>query len=558
MIDAKGFNRLLRQGAAGVAIAVAALLPACMNSLNPGTSGSETGNGWITGEIVDTTGLPMANVQVTLSLACYDPCRDSIPYRRDTTDASGVYEFSHIKNGNYTLQSVHLAHRTRTLRTGVWNEGNEICIPADTLRPPGSIKIFPPERVDVLFGYLYIPGTTVFAFMNNRTDPVLLDSVPSGTIEEVCYASKALQETSVITRGVSVAPGDTVIIAHTDWKCSKRLFLNTSSSGANVSGTVTEFPVVVRLSQVNFLFSEARGDGSDIRFTTMSGSPLCYEIERWDSLRQKAEIWVRVDTILGNNARQYITMYWGNPEAGDLSNGVPVFDTAQGFQAVWHLNESPVAGVYGILDRTANRNNGTPRNNLTAADYIEGNIGGSLNLDGPIGGGGDWVQFPNTASLDYQGALMVSAWFRVLDNGCGCNQGIFSKYVETSSAAHGYALSFNTAQRLMFVVGSGSILYYITSDNTITDSEWHYAAAGVSADSLYMYLDGKKQTATIKGVPIPSSGPAGIGILASNIDGNYFAGDVDEVRVRSVKPDAKRIFLEYKNQNRDNRLVVFE
>jgi hypothetical protein len=554
----KGTKPVLQWFAIADSIVFAAMLFSCMTELQPGTSGSETGNGWISGAIVDTAGRQLSHVQVTLSRDAYDPCRDSVPYRIDTTDDSGAYEFGRIKEGTYTLQSVHLLERTRALRVGVRNGGDMICVPADTLREPGSIKITPPEGVDVLFGYLYIPGSTIFAFMNNSSGPVLLDSVPSGVIDEICYASKATQEASVITRDVQVRPGDTAIITNTEWRFSQELFLNTSASGADIMGTVIDFPLLVRLSQDNFSFSQAKGDGSDIRFVNMSGVPLYYAIERWDSLQQKAEIWVRVDTVPGNHTSQYITMHWGNRDAPDLADGSKVFDTARGFQGVWHMGETPRAGIYSIIDQTANRTNGLPRNNVTSSDLVEGIIGGALDFDGPTGSGGDWVQLPNDKALEYSGNLAVSAWFRVLNVNCGYDQGIFSKYTETSAAMRGYVLSYHSNQRLLFAAGSGPVLYYIYSDSVIVDNNWHQVVAGVRSDTLFMYMDGKKQAATIKGVPVSSGGAAGIGIAASNVDGLHFIGDIDEVRVDRTARTADWVKLNYMNQRKDDRLVVYK
>jgi hypothetical protein len=556
MNEKERMNPFARRCAFVTLVATVALLPFCMTSLDPGTSGSETGNGWITGAIVDTAGRPLSHVQVTLLRDGYDPCRDSVPYRLDTTDDSGAYAFVRIKEGTYTLQSVHLVERTRALRVGVRNEGDMICIPADTLRKPGSIRITPPGGVDVLFGYLYIPGSTIFAFMNNSNSPVMLDSVPSGMIDEIRYSSKATQEATVVTRDIQVQPGDTVVITNTEWRFSQKLFLNTSASGANVMGAVTDFPLLVRLSRDDFSFSQAKSDGSDIRFVHMSGDPLNYEIERWDPVTGRAEVWVRVDTIKGNNTSQYITMYWGNSDAPDLSSGILVFDTDRGFQGVWHLNTSPVAGSYSISDNTANRNNGIPRNNLTAVDFIEGIIGGAFNFDGPAGSGGDWIQIPNSGTLEYAGTLAVSAWFRVLDVNCGCDQGIFSKYIETSSVMRGYALNYYKNQRLMFVAGTGTILYYIFSDNVIIDNDWHHVVGGVNSDSLFMYVDGKKQSATIKAVPVSSNSVAGIGITATNVDGLHFVGDIDEVRFDQKERTADWVKLSYMNQRKDDRLVV--
>jgi hypothetical protein len=127
------------------------------------------------------------------------------------------------------------------------------------------------------------------------------------------------------------------------WTYSKRLYINTTTSGANITNGVANFPLLVRLvNGQNFTFSQATSTGSDIRFASSAGTHLKYQIERWCSTcaPESAEVWVRVDTIYGNNASQFITMYWGNGTAGDSSSAANTFDASKGFGAVWHLGEA--------------------------------------------------------------------------------------------------------------------------------------------------------------------------------------------------------------------------
>src|SRR5690606_32984564 len=119
------------------------------------------------------------------------------------------------------------------------------------------------------------------------------------------------------------------------WTKSKEITLNTTASGANVTGDVHNFPVLIRLgSAESAILSEAKANGADIRFAR-GDKPLAYEIESWSSTA--AAIWVKVDTIKGNNNTQKITMYWGKSDANSESNGPAVFDSANGYRAVWHM-----------------------------------------------------------------------------------------------------------------------------------------------------------------------------------------------------------------------------
>src|SRR5690606_13413644 len=123
---------------------------------------------------------------------------------------------------------------------------------------------------------------------------------------------------------------------------------NTTASGANVAGEVRNFPVLIRLgSAESTILSEAKAGGADIRFAR-GDIALPYEIESWSTTA--AAIWVKVDTIKGNNATQKITMYWGKNDANSESNGPAVFDSANGFVAVWHMGGAAAAEVNAVGD----------------------------------------------------------------------------------------------------------------------------------------------------------------------------------------------------------------
>jgi len=199
---------------------------------------------------------------------------------------------------------------------------------------------------------------------------------------------------------------------YSDWHYYRAVTLNTTSSGASVSDSVTNFPVLIRLNAGNFNFSQAKSDGSDIRFSKSGGAHLPYEIERWDQANQVAEIWVRLDMVYGNNSDQSIIMYWGNGSAVDRSDGAAVFNTNDGFAAVWHLGEDGNTGAGGYRDATSNTLHGTGYN-LTASSDVEGMIGKAQDFNGSssymdiAGSSGSSINFPE------DGNYTVSAWANV-------------------------------------------------------------------------------------------------------------------------------------------------
>ena len=75
------------------------------------------------------------------------------------------------------------------------------------------------------------------------------------------------------------------------WTHYKAVTVNTTSTGANVTGTVANFPLLVRLTSANAdVFTQALTGGADVRFSDSTGTThYKYEKERWNATTQVAE-----------------------------------------------------------------------------------------------------------------------------------------------------------------------------------------------------------------------------------------------------------------------------
>ena len=139
---------------------------------------------------------------------------------------------------------------------------------------------------------------------------------------------------------------------YSSWLNYKDITINTSASGANVSGNVASYPLLVRLDSSNFSDFSLSSTKASIRFAR-GGIHLPYQVERWDSSGGKvAEIWVLVDSVYGSNSSQTIRMYWNNVGVADSSSSSSVFNTSNKFQAVWHMNGTTATS--NELDATDN------------------------------------------------------------------------------------------------------------------------------------------------------------------------------------------------------------
>jgi flagellar hook assembly protein FlgD len=169
-----------------------------------------------------------------------------------------------------------------------------------------------------------------------------------------------------------------VTTAYSAWSGHRTIVLNTSATGANVASTVTNFPVLVRLGTAEAAIIAAANGGNSIRFSKANdATALPYEIESWSPTA--AAIWVKVDTVKGNNATQTIRMHWGNAAATSQSNGAAVFDTANGYRAVYHMS-----GTTTESDATINALTMSPSDTVSGAipAPAEGQVGGARNFLG--------------------------------------------------------------------------------------------------------------------------------------------------------------------------------
>lgn len=271
------------------------------------------------------------------------------------------------------------------------------------------------------------------------------------------------------------------------WTYAERIYLNTLPSGAGVNGDVYGFPVLVRLSGDILDFSELAypDDGRDIRFAKNDGTPLFYEIERWENgvgNADTAEVWVRIDTVRGADQQQSFTMHWGNSSVTDHSTPAKVFDTRGGFTGVWHFAASDT-----FTDATCNANNAANHSTVHGQDGV---VSLARDCHGSIGA--SYVGVPDASSLDITRAVTLSGWvnIRSLSHAGNSSGSCFFGKLRDNGSQLLYGLSQSSSHALMLSIGdaSGARKTLRAGDNTLVAGEWLYLAgaydaAGTSADA---------------------------------------------------------------------------
>ncbi|MDO5576202.1 MAG: DUF2341 domain-containing protein [Fibrobacter sp.] len=524
--------------------------------------GSEAGNARIAGIIVDESGLPAANTIVKLIPSGYNPIT-SAPIEdscKDTTDTNGTYCFSAESDRDYTIEALNTETRFRALATNIIADTHETKV---TLTCPGAVRILPPNNgIEYDSGYVFIPGTSFFVKVKYDNGYVILDSVPSGLLSNISFMTNSNSESIILESEVTVKSGDTATVLWQGWNHSQKLILNTSESGANITEDLYDFPVLVRLSNTNFDFSQSLSNGNDIRFTSSRGIILSHEIGLWDITNEQASIWVRVDTIFADNDLQSIMMHWGNADPKNTANKTAVFDTSSGFEGVWHFQNTQTDTV---TDATQNSFNGISTDISTTPLLGKGIIGDCRVFDGTD----DYITVPNTSEgkLDYpvEGYFTISAWVYLAPQN-NTPQVIVGKGYEQYFMRYTYFPSDSPLWEFSLFTDDNQWQAVTTS---AAPGEWVLLTGVRNGQEHSLYLNGVlvstvPNTYSVQDLSRNTSEDITIGrfnkaVKLQNEPASfcYFKGSIDEIRIdRGARSDAW-VKLCFMNQQIDDKLVVF-
>lgn len=549
-----------------VAGILAMLVTRCTSPVAGGTT--DTGNARVSAVIYDDQGGRAAGVDVVVCPEGYvTPLRDGAGGERtDTvltmvTDDEGCFSIDSIVPGTYSIEI---------------NDRSSLAVRfyVDVPETDSSIQL-----QDTMHSYAVIAGdagavrdTEIHRYCVveglDRLIPVAddgtfrLDDLPAGMLH-IRVIADSDEWKMVDFDSVEAHSSDTVRVAvpAPDSVFSTRILLNTTASGANVWETVTAIPVLVRLVDSTFMFSEAAGDGSNIRFLSSDSTPLPFFVETWDSTGGSAAIWVRLDTVYGNDDAQYFLMQWGTFPVAATAGQRPVFDTTDGFIASYHLSGE-------LTDATVNGYDGVDSGSTPVDNGI---IGGARSFNGSS-------QFFTVEGLPDRPQCTFSFWFRPatdFNQSSAETQGIWGKYI-TDSTDYSISLRGNdyfdalgtstpgtlTAKRERRSLGG----YQSSRRNVFTSGEWYYLAWVWDGSTEHqLYINGVLDyTSADSSVGIYGTAPDEFGRCrydTQNIPSGptlYFNGSLDEIRMESEPRSASRVRLCYVNEREEGGLVTVE
>lgn len=349
--------------------------------------------------------------------------------------------------------------------------------------------------------------------------------------------------------GTFVASGAAIDPSNYDY------MMTIAPASGKVSGTLSNFPILVRLSAArhqNFNPADCGENGANLRFALEDGTVLAHEIDTWNADGESL-VWVNVPSLKGSTK---ITAYWGVKDAAAAPTVNPA-DTWPDFVAVYHLGEG------GTTANDSSGNNYTAvLSDGSASSGSSPKVGGCANVSG-------YFQTSETAlatgvkPLTDWSKLTISAWISVDAWNAGGND---KEYISLANKMSGWdkktggfhcryfanSPSVNLKPLFTLVRNSGpnanpALDNWSTTLDSASAGNWRYLTCTVDGSSGTHYVNGvSKGTHTFTGgIAAPNQTPLQFGV--AKVDG--FAARMDELRIRNGAASAAWIAADYAQQN---------
>ncbi len=304
------------------------------------------------------------------------------------------------------------------------------------------------------------------------------------------------------------------------WQHSGSLWILTTPEGANLPDTACEhdFPLLVRLTKETFDFRQAQPHGEDLRVSA-AGQPLPYQIDFWDATNGTAGIWVKIPEIKGN-ARQEIKLHWGNATAASESNAAAVFNAANGYVSVFHMDD-PVKDDLGTVTMKDVKTTTCDGLIGAARHFVYGQTG--ILQDKPVTG------YPLGSAPN-----SFEAWFRPVGGGVVISRG-------GNWQAGRVVVGFSPLGVNVDCYGCG-----VTGKHRLPVGQWMHVMHTYQNGDSRLFLNGELENSARHELRMPDKYWMAMGCYAGNL--GQYAGEIDEVRVSNVARSADWIRLQYENQ----------
>ncbi|MHA2167566.1 MAG: DUF2341 domain-containing protein, partial [Candidatus Hodarchaeales archaeon] len=317
-----------------------------------------------------------------------------------------------------------------------------------------------------------------------------------------------------------------------------------------VSQDLTNFPVLVDITDSALKTGRVQPDGDDILFIDANGTKLAHEIENFTQSSSDGHLvaWVNIPKVLATEDT-VISMYYGNNEVSKQTNPSGVWNN--NYLGIWHLGES--SG--DALDSTIYGTDGV----ITGVtQQAAGQIGYGYDFDGNT----DYINMgdPADGHLDFTDNedFTLSFWVYIDSVDDWDGTWLVAKRNGLGSSYQGYSIKLGEGgddYPFHWGVSSNGPQFgvYASEDNLI--GSWHYVACVFDENSNILstiYDNGTDDKSTTFGDTNDFDGVQNS--FNFIVGGDYSGGDewhngrMDEIRISSTTRSADWIATEYANQ----------
>jgi hypothetical protein len=272
-----------------------------------------------------------------------------------------------------------------------------------------------------------------------------------------------------------------------------------------------------------------------------------------------------VDTVRGNNATQFIKMYWGNTAAVDSSKGTAVFDTSLGYKTVLHMSEA----TGDVNDATVNAVVGTNTGTTTTAGIAGAarRLAGTNAANTASEDGRQMIALGTPAALNFGGPLTMSAWVRWLNVAPTEGTSSYRTALWRGSSGGGevFVRIGTTGEPNNYYAGRWTGSASLTTSTTVTASAAADSATWIHLSGVYngsnwsLYRNGVLAGQSPDDPDGPQTPPTAWHIgrsgIGTNLNSRWWSGDIDEVRISRVARSADYMKLTYESQKAAQKLT---
>jgi len=305
-----------------------------------------------------------------------------------------------------------------------------------------------------------------------------------------------------------------------------------------VEGDLTDFPILIKLSDNSFKTGKIQPDGADILFVDMNGTKLAHEIESFSQNSTHGDLvtWVKVP-LLKSSEDTIISMYYGNSEVSNQENPSVVWDA--NYRGVWHLNNDPTST---INDSTSNNFDGSSGGSMTQTDLVSAKLATGIDFDGT----NDFIAFPDPLNTE---TMTISAWVFLK---AAVNDWItvamrattdvswfdWQLYARASDGELSNEAVYRTVYPSTSEVGSNFVL---------STGIWYYVVGQHNGTHNLFFIDGTLSEVDQDPNSVKDSN-RNMWIGGNEVWGEWLQGILDEVRVSSIARSSEWISAQYNNQ----------